>query len=181
MTSVNGELASSTPMPELRARADTDLGEHIETHRAAAYRLAIGMLMDHAEAEDAVQEAAMLAWRRRAQLRRERPFAPWFLAIVANRCRERYRGRWWKTIKVAHFSDSDLGAASDHPADLDLRRALRLLSPRLRLALILRYWLDLPIHDVAVALGCSDAAAETRIRRGLHQLRPVLQPLEDQQ
>jgi RNA polymerase sigma-70 factor (ECF subfamily) len=158
-----------------------ELVDLIEMHRVTAYRLAIGMLMDHGEAEDAVQEAATLAWRRRAQLRRDRPFAPWFLAIVANRCRDRHRSRWRTTLKVAHFSDAALGASVDRPADLDLRTAMRSLSPRLRAAVVLRYWLDLPIHEVAMALGCSDAAAETRIRRGLHQLRPMLQPSEDHQ
>jgi DNA-directed RNA polymerase specialized sigma24 family protein len=82
-------------------------------------------------------------------------------------------------LKVDHFSDSALGSSLDRPADLDLRTALRCLSPRLRAAVVLRYWLDLPIHEVATALGCSDAAAESRIRRGLHQLRPILQPREE--
>jgi RNA polymerase sigma factor (sigma-70 family) len=181
MTDVNTGLAGSAVASESRVPTVADLLDQIEMHRVAAYRLAIGMLTDHGEAEDAVQEAATLAWRRRAQLRRDRPFAPWFLAIVANRCRDRHRSRWWKTLKVARFSDFALGSSSDQPADLDLRKALRSLSPRLRAAVVLRYWLDLPVHEVAVALKCSDAAAETRIRRGLLQLRPLLQPQEDHQ
>ncbi len=127
MTTVNSELVASASMTEPRVQIHDDLVDQIEAHRVVAYRLAIGMLMDHGEAEDAVQEAAMLAWRRRGQLRRDRPFAPWFLAIVANRCRERHRSRWWKTLKVAHLSDAAAGITSDHPADLDLRRALRSL------------------------------------------------------
>ena len=178
-------MSSEMVGPSVRSESGVptvgELLDAIEFQRVAAYRLAIGMLLDHGEAEDVVQEAATLAWRRRSQLRRDRPFAPWFLAIVANRCRDRHRSRWWQTVKVDHFSDRVLGSSSDRLADLDLRSALRSLSPRVRAAVVLRYWVDLPIHDVAKALGCSDAAAETRIRRGLHQLRPILQPLEDRQ
>lgn len=50
---------------------------------------------------------------------------------------------------------------------------------RLRLALVLRYYLDLPVGEVARVSGCSEHAAESRIRRGLAQLRPLITPMED--
>ena len=48
------------------------------------YRLACGMLHDPQAAEDAVQESALKAWRKREQLREGQALRPWFLAIVAN-------------------------------------------------------------------------------------------------
>src|SRR5579864_5408406 len=65
-----------------------------------ALRLAAAMRLDAAEAEDAVQEAALRAWDRRGNRRAGTRLGPWFLAIVANRCRERRRGPWSRIVSV---------------------------------------------------------------------------------
>jgi RNA polymerase sigma factor (sigma-70 family) len=164
---------------ELSAGGSEVAGE-LERHWAAAYRLALGMRLDHHEAQDAAQEAALLAWRRRAGWDRGRPFGPWFLAIVANRCRERYRSRWWRVARVPVVPEAATGdAPHDALGDVALRSALRSLAPRLRLALVLRYYLDMPVSEVARVSGCSIDAAESRIRRALARLRPLITPLED--
>src|SRR6202165_6205820 len=63
------------------------------------YRLAGGMLQDHQAAQDAVQEAAVRAWRKLRQLRDGSDMRPWFLGIVANECRSVRRSRWWSVMK----------------------------------------------------------------------------------
>jgi RNA polymerase sigma-70 factor (ECF subfamily) len=140
-----------------------------------ALRLAAGMLLDPAAAEDAVQEAAIRAWRKRANLRAESPLGPWFLAIVANQCREVRRGRW---VRVLGFpavpAEPAAPPATDPSGALDVRRALRRLEHRDRLALVLRYYLDLPLAEVATVSGCSVEAARSRVRRGEAALRSQL-------
>src|ERR1700688_1380149 len=64
------------------------------------YRLAGGMLQDHQAAQDAVQEAAVKAWRKLRQLRDGSEMRPWFLGIVANECRSARRSRWSSVIKM---------------------------------------------------------------------------------
>ena len=59
-----------------------------------AFRLAYAMLRHRDDAEDAVQDAAANAWRKRRTFRAGAELRPWFLAIVANECRmARRRGR----------------------------------------------------------------------------------------
>ena len=58
-----------------------------------AYRLATYILRDPLAAEDAVQEAALLAWRRRRTLRDESAADGWFTRIVVNSCRDELRRR----------------------------------------------------------------------------------------
>jgi RNA polymerase sigma-70 factor (ECF subfamily) len=61
---------------------------------------------------------------------------------------------------------------------LDLERALKQLPPNDRQAIFLHFYLDLPIDEVAIALGISPAAAKGRIYRACHRLKPDLREEE---
>jgi RNA polymerase sigma-70 factor (ECF subfamily) len=146
----------------------------IEPLLDSAYRLAAVMLADRSSAEDAVQEASIKAWRKLRQLRGDlTSLRPWFLAIVANECRMAKRQRWWSVLKLA-----DLPAALPGPAEQgsssDLRQALLKLSLDERLPLVLHFYLDLPIDEVAQALHVSPSAAKSRIYRAARRLRSDL-------
>jgi RNA polymerase sigma-70 factor (ECF subfamily) len=138
----------------------------------AAFRLAYGLLQDVDEAEDAVQEAAFSAWRRIGNLRAGSRLRPWFLGIVANRCRSVKRTRWWSVTKTEPAERE--APATDMEASLDLRRALRRLGHDERLVLVLRYYLDMPFEEIATTLGVSPKAARTRVERAIHRLRPIM-------
>ena len=168
---------------------DQDLAERLERAKAGdgrafdelltpvldpAFRLAMTMLKDRGAAEDAVQEAALKAWRKLGRFRPGAELRPWFLAIVANECRTERRGRWWS---VSRFADLErIGAGSDRGwADrVDLDAALDRLPRRHLLALTLYYHLDLPIEEVARVLGTSTGGARQRVHRALAALRPEM-------
>ncbi len=123
-----------------------------------AFRLAMTMLKDRGAAEDAVQEAALKAWRALGRFRAGAELRPWFLAIVANECRSARRGRWWRVLR---FGDAgQLGGA--------------VLARHHLLALAVYYHLDLPIDEVARVLGCSSGGARQRVHRALAALRPAM-------
>jgi RNA polymerase sigma-70 factor (ECF subfamily) len=136
------------------------------------FRLAMTMLNDRGAAEDAVQEAALKAWRNLGRLRTNSPLRPWFLTVVANECRSARRTRWWRVLRLPDVrSRSSVGSVDDR---IDLTAALERLAPRHLLALSLYYHLDLPIEEVARVLGCSEGAARVRIHRALAALRPAM-------
>jgi RNA polymerase sigma-70 factor, ECF subfamily len=147
-----------------------------------ALRIATAMLLDPAAAEDAVQEASLRAWRSRSNRLPGTDLRPWFFAIVANQCRETLRGPWTRVV-TADPDAVALNAAPGRlpPSDdiLDLRAALRRLSAKDRLAVVLRYYLDLPYDEIASIAGCSVRAAGSRIRRGEAALRSVLAKREN--
>jgi len=137
-----------------------------------AYRLAAVMLADRSSAEDAVQEASIKAWRKLRQLRGDlSSLRPWFLSIVANECRMARRQRWWSVLKMAEVPPAELAPEG---GGSDLRRALLKLSPEERLPLVLHFYLDLPLDEVAVALRVSPSAAKSRIYRAAKRLRSDL-------
>ena len=138
-----------------------------------AYRLAAVMLADRTAAEDAVQEASIKAWRKLRQLRGDlTSLRPWFLSIVANECRMTRRRRWWSVLKLA-----DVPSSAWRPEQRDtshLHQGLLHLSPGERLPLVLHFYLDLPLDEVARALHVSPAAAKSRIYRAAKRLRSDL-------
>jgi RNA polymerase sigma-70 factor, ECF subfamily len=154
--------------------------ELLEPELPGAYRLAIGMLRHQAEAEDAVQDAVLNAWRSFNRFRRGSELRPWLFAIVANQCRRRRRSRWWYVITGWSATDDgpDMVSALD-PAAADLRRALNRLPHDQRAVLVLRYYLDLSFEEVAQTLGVSTKAAMSRTYRALRSLRMTPEVLSD--
>ena len=167
--------------PDLIARArDGDKAafeQLLEPVIAVGARLAYGMLLDRAAAEDAVQEAAFKAWRRLGNIRQGADFRPWFLGIVVNQARSTRRSSWRSVLRLereattAQSDDSSIRGA-------DLRRALLRVPPDQRAAILLHFYLDLPLDEVAAALGISVPGVKSRINRGLKRMRPALQSYE---
>jgi RNA polymerase sigma-70 factor, ECF subfamily len=153
-----------------RALFEQRIGPLIEP----AYHVAFAVLRDRQEAEDAVQEAALSAWRKIGQLREPGAARPWFFKIVLNRARMHQRGRWHSVIKLP---DLHLPGPWNEESTLDgfdLRIAVRNLGEQDRLLLFLHYGLDLPLEEVASILGLSAAGTKTRLYRILKRLRPAL-------
>jgi RNA polymerase sigma-70 factor (ECF subfamily) len=141
-------------------------------------KLAIALRLDRQDAEDAVQEAALRAWRHRASRRMGTELRPWFLAIVANQCRDSRRARWASVLRLADPPIAQPSGFEDQAGVLDASTALRQLPSKLRLAVVLRCYLDLPFEDVAATSGCTLEAARSRVRRGLAALAATLTPAE---
>jgi len=138
-----------------------------------AYRLASVMLADRGAAEDAVQEASIKAWRKLRQLRGDAgSLRSWFLSIVANECRMMRRQRWWGVLKMAEIEKPSNTEVETAPSDL--HRALLRLSPEERLPLVLHFYLDLRLEEVARTLRVSPSAAKSRIYRAARRLRSDL-------
>jgi RNA polymerase sigma-70 factor (ECF subfamily) len=140
-----------------------------------ATRLAYAMLHDRTGAEDAFQDSALRAWRRLRNLRDGRPFQPWFIGIVANQCREVRRGKWSQLVRLP---DAGAMRSVDDSALFegeDLRRAVMRLPYDQRVTILMHFHLDMPLADVALALGISLPGVKTRINRALKRLRPAIE------
>ena len=137
-----------------------------------AFKLATLLLGDRDEAEDAVQEAAVRAWRRIGQLRGDRSrLRAWFLSIVANQCRSMRRRPWWRVIKLPDLVHSDSWAEDDAVRNLDLRSAIERLDQGDQFALFPFFSLDLPLQEAATVMGVSLGTAKSRIYRAVRRLR----------
>jgi RNA polymerase sigma-70 factor (ECF subfamily) len=145
-----------------------------------AYRLAYGLLRNRDEAGDIVQEATLNAWRHRRSFRAGAPIRPWFLAIVANQCRQAVRSRWWSVIRRPELAvvALDSGESQVDAAQFVTQGLLR-LNERDRIVLVLRYYLDLSFDEVGATLHISPTAARVRTHRALARLRPIIDVPEE--
>ncbi len=142
------------------------------------YRLACGMLMNPNEAEDAVQEAALKAWVKLGSFHVSADPRPWFLTIVANQCRDMRRSRWWSVIRGIDARERQAAQPEDLASSIDLRQAIARLSIADRALLVLHYYLDLPLEEVARVLRISPTAAKSKLYRVLRRLRGQLEVSE---
>jgi RNA polymerase sigma-70 factor (ECF subfamily) len=139
------------------------------------FRLALGMLHDPSAAEDAVQEASFTAWRKLGRIQHQDRLRAWFLGVVANNCRNTRRRKWVADVRLGlpeHLSVTSGEERSLSAADL--RRAVARLRHEDRLVVVLYFYLDMPLEDVAAVAGSSVGAARARLYRSIQRLRPEL-------
>src|SRR5438874_12372927 len=118
------------------------------------FRLALAMLHDPAAAEDPVQEASFTAWRKLGRMRDRGRLRPWFLGIVANKCRNARRAKWTSGVDLGvpeHVSVVSSDERSLRGADL--RSVIDRLNHDDRLVVVLSLHLGLPLDEVARVPG----------------------------
>jgi RNA polymerase sigma-70 factor (ECF subfamily) len=135
------------------------------------------VIRDPERAKDAVQEALIRAWRDLRALRDPDRFDAWLRRLLVHACYDELRRTRRRPIEVELVS-LDHQAIADQSAETaardELAQAFRRLDPDQRLVLVLHYYLDLPLPDVASALGIPVGTAKSRLARALTALRSVL-------
>jgi RNA polymerase sigma-70 factor, ECF subfamily len=132
------------------------------------------ILRDPDLAQDAVQDTLIRAWSSLPGLRDPATFNHWLHSLVAHACIDMIRKRRRRVVEVEltplHFSEQfdDTGRVADR--DL-LDRALARLEPEERAVVVLHYYLDLPLPQVARMLGIPGGTAKSRLHRSLGILR----------
>jgi len=158
-------------------------GVLVERHEQAAFRAAWLILRDAGLAEDVAQEAFVRAYRQIGRFRQGAPFRPWLLRIVTNLAlnEARARGRRAGLLSRAASVLSHDTAPSPHAqavAEDDaaaLLRAIGELPEEDRVVLHLRYFLDLPEREIAVAIGKPAGTVKSRLHRAGRRLRAVVE------
>lgn len=146
------------------------------------YRLAFGILLDHQDAEEVVQDSFAYAFRNLASYDPKRSaFRTWLYTITMSRCRNKRRRKW---LPVNSEIDVLEGIPDKTPRPEALveqrgiretvRAALSELSPKLREAIVLRYFDGLSYKEMAEVLRCPQKTAESRVRLAHKALYSIL-------
>jgi len=130
------------------------------------------ILRDREAAEDVVVDTLLTALDRGDQLRDAERLRPWLLRIATNRA----LGMKRSTARVVqlHVLPDVAARRTDVDERLALLGCVDRLAPRMRAAVVLRYYADLPVRDVAEALGTSENTVKTQLREALEHIRRSL-------
>jgi RNA polymerase sigma-70 factor (sigma-E family) len=141
-----------------------------ENMRGTAYLLC----GDWHRAEDLVQGAftkLYLAWER---VSRHEVLDAYLRRIIIHSYLDQRRRGWWFRERVSDSLPERAGR-TDHTDDrVVLLRALEKVPRRQRAVLVLRYWADLPVEEVARLLDCSPGTVKSQAARGLQTLRELV-------
>jgi RNA polymerase sigma-70 factor (ECF subfamily) len=154
----------------------------VRAHQDVAFRTAMLITQDAAEAEEAAQDAFVKAWRALGRFRPGEPLRPWLLTIVANEARNRRRSAGRRTALALRSAAPD-GEGRSAEAQViagesraTLLEALSRLRPDDRLVLGCRFLLELTEAETAAALGVRPGTVKSRTSRALERLRGEVTP-----
>jgi RNA polymerase sigma-70 factor (ECF subfamily) len=142
------------------------------------YAIAYRILRDVERAQDAVQQAFLLAWRELPKLRDVERFEVWLHRLVVNACYEELRRHRRWTANVRPLPAEGPAGGDETVAALDreaLERAFRGLSPDHRAVAVLHHHAGLPLAAIAEVVGVPVGTVKSRLHYATRSLRAALE------
>jgi RNA polymerase sigma-70 factor, ECF subfamily len=173
---INGEVGMSGREDEVIGRSATArqaaFSRLTDRQLVASYRLAAVLLGSDVEAQDATHDATLIAWERFASLRDVERFDAWFQRILVNVCayRLRSRGRVRFLPIEAAADPADPGAGSNLGERDALRPSFLRLTPEQRTVVVLRFYADLSLEEIAERTGERLGTVKSRLHYALQAL-----------
>lgn len=160
----------------------------VDLHGRYLYRLAYRVLGHPQDAEDAVQEAFLRAFKSLDRYDRSASFRAWISRITMNHCLDVLRRRRWQAPMPSSGDDRPAfeptageacpeRLARSSEVRVRLREGLSQLTEQERTAFLMRHCEGEPIATIASALGTSQGAAKNCVFRAVQKLRRRLEPL----
>jgi RNA polymerase sigma-70 factor (ECF subfamily) len=143
-----------------------------------AFRTAGYILGNASDAEEATQDAILHAWKAWPTMRDADRFGPWFDRILVNACLDRIRRR--HGVRAVELDAApELHGPDPFAAGLardEVGRALAALPPEQRVVIVLRFWRDLSLQEIADRLAVPRGTVKSRLHYGMRAMRSMLEP-----
>ncbi len=160
-----------------------DLEGWLKECYAQSVRTAFLILGNRLDAEDAVQESFLRAWKFRASLAKEASLKPWLYRVVVNTCNSKlrqeipHRDRRGSAETLASLTTSD-EFAGRVALSQDVMSALSDLPAHLRIVVVLRYYADLSEREISIAIDRKQGTVKSRLNEARRRLaeHPALRP-----
>lgn len=146
----------------------------VEIYQNHVYHLCYRMLGNIHDAEDAAQETFLRAYRKLHRYNPSKSFEAWLLAIACHYCIDHLRKRrvtWLELMDDIQFPyfqyelTSPEEIAIRHEQNIRIQALLSRLAPHERAVIILHYWYDYPLHEIAEMNGDTVQAVKSRLHR----------------
>lgn len=152
----------------------TAFAQLVDHYQKPVYNLAYRMLGNAQDAEDAAQETFLRAYTQLKRFNRDQKFATWLLSICAHYCIDRLRRRrfLWLSLEddvIAESLASDLPEPDTevlrHESEHEIAGLLEHLTPANRLVVVLKYWHEQSVEEIAQMTGDSVSAVKVKLHR----------------
>ena len=150
---------------------EEDFTRRVMAMRDQLWHVGRAMLWNDEDAADAVQEAMLLAWKKRRTLRDEDKFEAWFMRLFINRCRDMQRGQIRRRVAMQNAVRHDEAASTE---DSGVQEALDALPDKLRLPAVLFYVEGYSQKETAHMLGIGQEQVNTRLRQARRRMKRML-------
>lgn len=164
------DLADESLVAELREGDVHALERLIQVHGAEIQAVAYLILRNEHDAEETLADTLMTAWRKIGSLRDPDRLRPWLLTTATRLALRRRRGFRPRIVSLELAPD----VPNREPSPIDrvaLQEAINALPPRMRAVIALHDLADLPLADVAAALGRSENTIKSQLREARSRLR----------
>lgn len=163
----------------LREGDGSALSKLMDRYGNDVYRTAILLIKDRHLAEDISQEAFLAAFQNIRQFRGQGSLRAWLLRITVNLCRSKMRLAAWKRLLYRDMTDDAIPSMEPGPeqaaARLSLMSDIQQLPYMYRVVIVLYYYQELTIKEIAAALGESEGTVKSKLSRGRTLLRSKLE------
>lgn len=148
----------------------------VNQYQKTLLRMCYLYLRDKALAEDAVQDTFIKVYRNMNKFRGDSSEKTWIMKIAMNTCHDIHRSNWFRMID--HQISPEMLPEASVPFDKhedDLVEAVMKLPVKLREVILLYYYQDMPITEIADSLNLSQSSVSGRLKRARDKLRTVLE------
>lgn len=156
--------------------------ELFQRYEADIYRRCVGLLNSRTDAEDMVQEVFVRFYRFAHQYDGTSSLKTWLMRITENQCYTLLNRQRSQQVQMDHVrslidvqeSARETGLAGGDMLSDSFKHLWQQLNPRVRDILLLRYWLDLTLPQIATVLGISLSASKMRLSRAQNNCKKIL-------
>lgn len=144
----------------------------ITGHKKQLYRVAFSYLKNEQDALEAIQEVTFRAYKKIKKVKEPKYFSTWLTRIMINYCADelKRKGRFLPEMKDARTN----GVTEENDNRITMEDAIQLLEPKLQEIIILKYFQDMTIEQIATNLGHPTGTIKTWLNKALQGLRKEL-------
>ena len=156
---------------------DQRLIQLVNQYQGLLLRVCFISLRDMELAKDATQDTFLKAYRSLDAFRGECSEKTWLLRIAVNTCRDMQRSAWFRHHD-RRITPEDLPQAirlPDDDDDLDVLCHVMRLPPKLKEVVLLYYWQNMNVNEIAQTLGVTHSTVSARLKRAREKLHDVLE------
>lgn len=154
--------------------------ERMDADKHKLYGIAYSYMLNQQDALDAVQETVSKVWAKRKSLKQPEYFTTWVIRILIRVCMDEQKKKRREVPTDAGYDAVLAPHSVDSDHKLDMEKRIRKLQPKYRMVIVLKYYRDLTIPDIAELMDKPEGTIRTWLHKGLKLMRTEILEEEDQ-